>query len=206
MFEADAQLVLNEYLDGVIKEDHMVKEGKVWDNYKTDYAPLVEYAKANNFPFIATNVPRRYANLVARSGLSALDDLDKMAKSYIAPLPIDVNYELSSYKEIGEMMGGHMGGHGASKNMIDAQAIKDATMAHFILENWSRGKVFYHLNGLFHSKNHEGIVAFLKASNPDLNVVTISIAEQSGIGQLEEANIGLADFVIAIPEDITRTY
>jgi uncharacterized iron-regulated protein len=206
MFEADAQLVLDEYLEGLIKEDHLETEGKVWKNYKTDYAPLVQFAKANDMPFIATNVPRRYANLVARNGLTALNDLDDQAKSYIAPLPIEVNYELSSYKEIEKMMGGHMGGHGGSKNMVDAQAIKDATMAHFISKNWSEGSVFYHLNGLFHSKNHEGIVAFLKQSNPTLNVVTISVADQDSIENLEDENQGLADFVIAIPSDMTKTY
>jgi uncharacterized iron-regulated protein len=206
MFEADAQLVLDEYLDGVIKEDHLQKEGKVWDNYKTDYAPIVEFAKENDMPFIATNVPRRYANLVARNGLNALNDLDDQAKSYIAPLPIEVNYKLSSYKEIEEMMGGHMRGHGGSKNMVDAQAIKDATMAYFISKNWNEGNVFYHLNGLFHSKNHEGIVAFLKQVNPDLKVVTISVADQENIDDLQEENVGLADYVIAIPSDMTKTY
>ena len=206
MFEADAQLVLNEYLQGIIKEDHLKKEGKVWDNYKTDYAPIVEFAKGNELSFVATNVPRRYANVVARKGLEALNELDDPAKSLIAPLPIKVDYELSSYKEILKMMGGHMGGHGSSKNMVDAQAIKDATMAHFISENWSAGQVFYHLNGSFHSKNHEGIIAFLRQTKPDLNIVTIHIAEQESIEALTEENTGLADFVIAVPEDMTKTY
>jgi uncharacterized iron-regulated protein len=206
MFEADAQLVLDEYLQGFIKEDHLLKEGKVWDNYKTDYAPIVEFAKINNLPFIATNVPRRYANIVARNGLGGLSDLDEQARAYIAPLPIEVDYELSSYKEIEEMMGGHMGPGAGSKNMVDAQAIKDATMAYFISENWSSGNVFYHLNGSFHSKNHEGIIPFLRQSNPDLNIVTIAIADQDSIDELEEGNQGQADYVIAIPADMTKTY
>jgi uncharacterized iron-regulated protein len=206
MFEADAQLVLDEYLQGLIKEDHLKKEGKIWDNYETDYAPIVEFAKENKLPFIATNVPRRYANVVARNGLEGLADLDEMAKAYIAPLPVKVDYELSSYKEISEMMAGHMGPGAGSKNMVDAQAIKDATMAHFISKNWTVGSVFYHLNGSFHSKNHEGIVAFLKQSNPDLNIVTITIADQDSIDELEEANHGQADYVIAVPADMTKTY
>jgi len=206
MFEADAQLVLNEYLQGLIKEDHLKKEGKVWDNYKTDYAPIVEFAREHELPFIATNVPRRYANVVARNGLASLENLDEQAKLYIAPLPVKVDYELSSYKEIQEMMGGHMGGHASSRNIVDAQAVKDATMAHFIAQNWSAGKVFYHLNGSFHSKNHEGIVAFLQASNPDLNIVTIHIADQEQIDSLKEENRGLADYVIAVPDDMTKTY
>lgn len=34
---------------------------RLWVNYATDYAPLVELAKTLKFPFIATNVPRKYA-------------------------------------------------------------------------------------------------------------------------------------------------
>lgn len=206
MFEADAQLVLNEYLEGLIKPEHLEKEGKVWTNYKTDYAPMVDLAKEKGWPFIATNVPRRYANIVARNGLEGLDAINDLGKQYIAPLPIDVDYELPSYKEMSEMMAGHMGPGGASKNMVDAQAIKDATMAYFIGKNWSQGSVFYHLNGSFHSKNHEGIIYFLKQAKPELKVVTISVVDQKEIEELEEENQGLADYVIAIPEDMTKTY
>ena len=207
MFESDNQLILNEYLAGSIKEEHLKKEAKIWDNYKTDYAPLVEFAKKNKLPFIATNVPRRYANIVARNDLEGLDELTDEAKKYIAPLPIKVDYGLSSYKEISDMMGGHMKGNkDGGKKMVNAQAIKDATMAHFILKNWSAGQVFYHLNGSFHSKNKEGIISFLKQSNPDLNIVTITMVDQKNIDELEEENVGLADYVIAIPDDMTKTY
>lgn len=208
MFEADNQLILNEYLSGLIKEDHLKKEAKIWDNYKTDYRPMVEFAKKNSLPFIATNVPRRYANIVARNGLEGLEKLDDEARKFVAPLPIDVDYELSSYKEIARMMGGHMKGNkndGGNK-MVNAQAIKDATMAHFISENLVEGKVFYHLNGSFHSKNKEGIVAFLKQLNPELNIVTITMVEQEDMEKLEEDNQGQADFVIVIPDDMTKTY
>ncbi len=202
MFESDDQLILNEYLSGLIKEEHFTKEAKVWDNYKTDYAPMVQFANENHYPFIATNVPRRYANLVARNGLESLNQLDKEAKKYIAPLPISVDYNLSSYKEMNEMMAGHMG----AGFMVDAQAIKDATMAYFIEENITKKSLLYHLNGSFHSKNKEGIVYYLHKSNPKLNIITIMVVDQDDIDELEEENKGLADFIIAIPSDMTKTY
>ena len=207
MFEADDQLILTEYLSGLIKEELFKKEAKVWDNYKTDYAPIVNYAKVHDFSFIATNVPKRYANIVARNGLDALDQLDDEAKKYIAPLPIEIDYELSTYKEVADMMAGHMG-HGSisGKNMVGAQAIKDATMAYFISENLSEKKVFYHINGSFHSKNKEGIVYFLNKSNPDINIYSITMVEQDDIHDLEEAYLGLADYIIAIPSDMTKTF
>lgn len=207
MFEADNQLILNEYLAGLIREDHLKHEAKVWDNYNTDYAPIIDFAKENKLQVIATNVPRRYANIVARNGIEGLDQLEDDAKKYIAPLPISVDYELPGYKEISDMMAGHMGGgQDGGKKMVDAQAIKDATMAYFISKNYSSGHVFYHLNGSFHSKNKEGIISFFKQTNPPLNIVSIIVVDQENIDSLEEENKGLADFVIAIPADMTKTY
>lgn len=205
MFEADDQLILNEYLGGLIKENHFIKETKVWKNYKTDYAPMVNYAKEHELSFIATNVPRRYANLVARDGLDALDQLNDEAKKYIAPLPIEIDFELPGYKEMAVMMAGHMG-DGSGKKIVAAQAVKDATMAYFIDENLPKGKMMYHFNGSYHSKNKEGIVYYLQKSRPELKIITITVVEQEDISELEEENQSLADFVIAIPDDMTKTY
>ena len=91
-------------------------------------------------------------------------------------------------------------------HMVDAQAIKDATMAYFIEENMERKSVFYHLNASFHSNNQQGIVDFLQKSEPKLNIVTITIVEQDVLDELEEENKGLADYIIAIPSDMTKTY
>jgi uncharacterized iron-regulated protein len=206
MFEADAQLVLDEYLQGLIKEDHLMKEGKVWKNYKTDYAPIVNYAKSQQISVVATNIPRRYASIVARNGLEALQELDEVAKAYIAPLPIEVDYELSSYMEIADMMGGHAGTEAGSTNMIDAQAVKDATMAWSIAKRFGEGNVFYHLNGSFHTKNHEGIIAFLRQYRPKLRVVSIATVDQENLEELSEENMQMADYIIAIPADMTKTY
>ena len=190
MFEADDQLILNEYLAGLIREVHFQKDAKIWDNYNTDYAPLVEFARENKLPFIATNIPRRYANIVARFGFEGLDKLEDEARNYMAPLPIEVDYELSSYKEISGMMGAHMKRNkNGENNMVNAQAIKDATMAHFILNSWTQGHVFYHLNGSFHSKNKEGIIPFLRQSSPDLKIVTITVIDQENMDHLEAVNL-----------------
>jgi len=206
MFETDAQLVLNEYLSGQIKEDHLLKEGKVWPNYKTDYAPLVNYAKEHNIPFIATNIPRRYASIVSRDGLEGLDKVTEQGQQYIAPLPITVDYEIPSYKEMEAMMGGQMPSAHGGKTMVDAQAIKDATMAHFISVNLSPGRIFYHVNGSFHSKDKEGIIWYLKKSNPELRISTITLVEQDSIDSVEEDYKNEADFIIVVPTDMTKTY
>jgi uncharacterized iron-regulated protein len=91
-------------------------------------------------------------------------------------------------------------------NFPKAQAVKDATMAHFILQNWSPGKLFIHYNGSYHTSNFEGIVWYLKKFNPALRIATIEAVQQAETGSLEKDNQGIASFIVAIPATMTRTY
>lgn len=204
MFETDNQLLLNEYLSGQIKEKNFEEEAKLWKNYKTDYKPLVDFAKDHQLPFIGTNIPRRYASLVYSKGFEGLDSLSADAKLLIAPLPVKYDSTLKGYKAMLEGME-DMGQH-ANPNLPLAQAIKDATMAHFILKNWESGKTFIHYNGAYHSNDFEGIVWYLKQEKPDLNILTISTVEQDTIINLSEEYINLADYILCVPSDMTKTY
>lgn len=90
--------------------------------------------------------------------------------------------------------------------MAKAQASKDATMAYFILKNLSDGKTFIHFNGTYHSDNFEGISWYLKRNNPELKILTIGSIEQNSIDELNEESMSVADFILCIPEDMTKTY
>lgn len=205
MFEADDQLVLDEYLQGTIREKDLTKEAKVWDNYATDYRPLVELAQAEGIPVVASNVPRRYANLVYRQGLPALDSLSDEARRWMAPLPITVDQQLPSYQEMFAMMGGgHGGDPGGAENLVNAQAIKDATMAHFVRQQLPRPVL--HVHGAFHSIDKEGIAWYLQQAQPDLIIMNIHSVEQDTVDKLLEDNQTDADFTISIPSDMTKTY
>lgn len=204
MFEADDQLIINEYLDGKIKEQHLEAEAKIWSNYKTDYAPLLNFAKEKKIDFIASNIPRRYASLVSREGLDGLESLEKQAKKYISPLPIEVDLKLPGYKNMLSMMGSHS--NNKATNFAYAQAVKDATMAHFITENLKKGQCLLHFNGAYHSNNFEGIYWYIQKTKPKLKIVTISSIEQETVEDLDKKFIGIADIVIAIPSDMTKTY
>lgn len=204
MFETDNQLILDEYLAGKIKDKNFEDEAKLWDNYKTDYKPLVKYALDKKLRFVATNVPRRYASLVNKSGFEGLDSLTTEANAYLPPLPITYDPELEGYKSMMEMMEG-AGGH-ASPNLPKAQALKDATMAHFILKNIKKGDIFLHFNGTYHSNNFEGIVWYIKKERPDLKIITIASVEQDSPEELTEENSGLADFTICIPSTMSKSY
>jgi len=204
MFEADDQLVLNEYLRGIITGQQFGSEAKVWRNFETDYKPLLDFAKAHRIPFVATNIPRRYASLVSRSDLGALDNLPPEARQWIAPLPIAVDLTLPGYKNM--LM---MSPHGDSTNLQNfakAQAVKDATMAHFILKNRSPGQTFLHFNGAYHSQHYEGIVWYLKKQSPGLQIVTIHTVAQDDLSSFQKSERNAADFVLAVPADMTKTH
>ena len=203
MFERDNQAALTQYLTNEIDRKSLDSLVRLWNNYSTDYEPLVEFAKSNYISVIATNVPRKYARIVFRGGFEALDTLPANEKQWIAPLPIPFDIELPGYKNMLTMMGD--AAH-SSENLPKAQAIKDATMAFSILENFKKGKTFLHLNGSYHSDNYEGILWYLKQDQPNLNYATISTVSQPNIQQLDNEHLGKADFIICVPENMTKTY
>jgi uncharacterized iron-regulated protein len=201
MIEADNQNALNQYINGEIDVKALDTMARLWPNFKTDYKPLVDFAKDKKIKFVATNVPRRNAKIVFRKGFEGLDALSDSEKKWIAPLPIAYDKNLPGYVKMLEMMGGHGG-----DNLPKAQAIKDATMAYFIEKNLEKGKQFIHYNGSYHSNNFEGIVWYLKQKIPNLKIVTINLVEQNNLKKLQEDNKNTANFVIVVPEDMAKSY
>ena len=201
MFEADNQDELDLYLQDSINYKTLDSLTRLWRNFKTDYKPLVDLAKQDNQEFIATNIPRRYANLVYKEGFSALDTLPEDEKNWIAPLPVEYDPELPGYKSMLSMGEGHGG-----ENLPKAQAIKDATMAYFISKHFSNQKKFIHFHGTYHSNNYEGILWYLKRLLPEIKYLTIATVSQSQVHKLDETNKGIADFIICVDENMTTTY
>ncbi|MBL7899862.1 MAG: ChaN family lipoprotein, partial [Crocinitomicaceae bacterium] len=161
---------------------------------------LFEFAKANKLKFVATNIPRRYASMVFKKGLESLNNLTDLAKSYIVPLnEFKFDTTVNCYKEL---LNSEHGGY----NMAVAQAIKDATMAYFINKNMTTDGTFLHYNGAYHSDNYEGILHYLKKYAPAESMMTISTVTQENIETLDEANKGIADFIICVPETMTTTH
>jgi uncharacterized iron-regulated protein len=204
MFETDNQLLLDEYLTGKVAEKNFEAEAKLWRNYKTDYKNLVVFARDHQLPFVATNIPRRYAAVVNKKGYEGLDSLDQEAYKLIAPLPVEFDPDVECYKSMMAMMRG-MGSHD-TLNIAKAQAIKDATMAHSILQYWEKEKTFLHYNGSYHSDNHEGIVWWLKKENPDIKVLTITTVQQDSMDEVEEETKGKADYILVTPSNTIKTY
>ena len=204
MFETDNQLLIDEYINGIITTGRFEAEARLWPNYKNDYKPLVEFAKDSSIQFIATNIPRRYASVVNSDGFEGLEKLSDEAKKYLPPLPVAYDSTLVCYKSLLEM-GDGMGPH-ITPNFPKAQAIKDATMAHFIITNWEDGNLFLHFNGAYHSDNFESINWYLKQAMPGLKIVTITTVLQKNVNELSEDNKGRADFTICVVDNMTPTY
>jgi uncharacterized iron-regulated protein len=202
MFEANQQDVLEAYLADSITNQDLHNRIKLWPNFKTDYKPLLDYAQQENIAFIATNIPRPLANQVYKNGgFKALDSLSQEELKWVAPQPILFNPELPSYKRMLDMMGDH-----GTIDLVKAQAIKDATMAYFIRKNSQPNRLVLHFNGSYHSNYFEGIYWYLKQHQPDLNILTISLVEQAEVNTLLSEHSDLANFIICVDQDFTKTY
>jgi len=208
MFETDNQLLIDEYFSDIIKEASFEREVRLWKNYLTDYKPLLSFAKQNGLKFVASNIPRRYASVVASGGFEALQKLSPEALKYIAPLPVEYDPELPCYKDMLSMDGAIGGGmeKKVNENLPKAQAIKDATMARSIVNYRNNGQTVIHYNGSYHSDRHMGIIWYLNKYNPGVQVTTITTVLQDDIDKMNDESKNMADFVIVIPSSMTRTF
>lgn len=204
MFETDNQILIDEYFAGLIKEASFESEVRKWNNYATDYKPLLSFARDSGLKFIASNIPRHYASMVSSGGFEVLQKVSPEGLKFIAPLPIEYDPELACYKDMLSMAGGPMG-H-SNENLPKAQAVKDATMANSIVKYFQPGRTVIHYNGSYHSVRYMGIIWYLNKYKPGLKIVTITTILQNDINKMGDTGTGQADFVIVVPASMTRTY
>lgn len=203
VFEREDQLNLDEWFLDQISESNFEAEAKLWKNYTTDYRPVLRFAKEKNLQFIATNVPRKYASAVSKAGFGTLDSLSDQARSYFAKLPIAFDNTLPGYVAMKDMM------HGAPGNpefMMQAQALKDATMAESLFAPLHAGKQVYHINGAYHSKDGEGIIWYLRREFPDLDVLNIHTVTQDQLNDLDKENSKSGEIILVVPQDSHQSY
>lgn len=205
MFERDNQSQLNKYIAGELDEKVLKDSMRLWNNFTTDYKPLLDFAKTNKLEFIATNIPRRYASIVAKKGLDCLNTVTQKEKAWMMKLPVEVTLDTPGYPEMLEMMGDHAGPN--AMNFVAAQAVKDATMAESILNAYQSGKLFLHYHGDYHSKEYGGIYWYLKKANPNLKIAVISVFESENPNlPTPKENYKPTEFNLVFPADMTKTY
>jgi uncharacterized iron-regulated protein len=211
MFERDVQPVVDEYLNDLISENHFLLSSRPWGNYKTDYKPLVEFAKTNRLEVIAANAPRRYVNMVSRNGRESLSRLSREARRWLAPLPYGEASDAYA-KKFSALMGQTSDSITPVKHspMLNAQALWDATMAFSISEYLKRSKkknpLVVHLNGAFHTENRLGTPEhLLKYSRKTRFLVVTMRYEENFTGFDASKHADLGDFVILTDAKVPRS-
>jgi uncharacterized iron-regulated protein len=205
MFTTDCQLVLNEYLNGFIREKNLVSDARTWPNYK-DYRPLVEQAKQSQIPVVAANAPSRYTNMVTRNGLNSLQQLDAQARGYLPPLPIDTATG-PYYDKFVKIMGGHAAM--AGMQIYQSQNLWDATMGWSIAQFYKKHTDFkiMQINGGFHSEEKMGAVAQLKKYAPKARVITIGAYADENFDNPDWAKFSkLADYIILTDARLPKSF
>lgn len=202
MFELHQVKALDRYI--ATKSYKALKDStELWTNFKTDYKPVLDSAIAyGNIPF-AANVTRKYASLVFKKGLQALDSLPAEQKQLMAPLPFPFDSTLTQYVELINM-GREM--HASGINFAHAQAIKDATMGYSIVQQLKKSELVYFLNGAFHSDFHQGIMWYVQQYAPGTKVGTITTVSQKDVRKLDKSHLNRADFIIVVNETMTSTH
>lgn len=204
MLEADNQLIIDEYMAGVISESQFEDECRLWPNYSTDYKPLVDFAHEHRLGLIATNIPRRYASIVKNRGLVYLDSLSQEARAYMPPLPIPYESNPQANAAFGIMSSLGKGKKANSEYLGQSQGLKDATMGWNIARRWRRPLI--HFNGNYHSDSNDGIIKYLRKYRPNTKLKTVYSVKQEDISSLDSTYLGHGDYYICIPEDMVRSY
>ncbi len=208
MFERDVQLTLDEYLNDQISQSSFLAASRPWPNYAADYAPLIEFCKANRVPVIAANAPRRYVSAASRKGQATLLELPKASQAYLAKLPITMDLPPEYDHALDAVFGNHGGqntGMPALPPFIkEGQALWDATMADSILRGRRqfRKRPVMQINGSMHSDSGYGLVDRLRKADRRLRVMVVSIKRDKAYPQVEAGQYEKAgDFVILTGEE-----
>jgi len=214
MFERDVQVVLDEYLGGLISERHFLSSSRPWPNYQTAYRPMVEYAKARGLAVVAANAPARYVSRVTAHGPGSLSALSAQARAWLPPLPFAPASAAYAAKFRGFMRSesphapGPHGAHGAASHLLEAQTLRDAAMAHAIAEHLKSraGSLVVHVNGTFHSEGRLGVPEHIQGYRPQARLLVVTIRRGAGYPDFDPArHAGLGDFVILTdPESEAR--
>ena len=216
IFERDVQVVLDEYLSGLISERHFLAASRPWKNYQTDYRPLVEFAREQRIPVIAANAPARYVSRVSQHGPASLSALPPEARSWLPPLPFAAASRAYAEKFNAFMSGGAARpsqppaapaaaaantppprtAHGGALHLLDAQNLRDASMAYALAEHLKRREraLIIHMNGTFHSEERMGVPEHVSRYSPKARTLFVTAVPRADYDARELSKLG--DFIV----------
>lgn len=205
MFERDVQPAVDAYLAGTTTETEFLAASRPWPNYRTDYRPMIEFAKANGWPVVAGNVPRRLASAVARRGLATLDSLPAADRAFVAQT---LSCPRDAYWTRFKATMGDMSGHGMqlSPDQVDqmvwrtyeAQCVKDETMGEAVAAaHVQRGAMVIHPNGSFHSDYRLGTAERAARRAPGARMRVVSFVPVADLDRVDgKSRRKLGDYVV----------
>ena len=197
MFQRPFQKVLDDYIGGKIDEAEFLKGTEYFKRWGFDYhlyRPILLYARSENIPVIALNIPQEIVDKVFRSGLDSLSEEERKS------VPAQMDFSDEAYEE----------------------RLKKVFLEHRDVENFktSNFDFFYQAQILWDEAMAESVDQFLR-THPHNQMVVLAgsghLAYGSGIPKrtarrngydyaiiLNNANLekGIADFVLfpgAIP-------
>lgn len=178
MFERDVQPVLEDYLAGRVTEEDFLARARPWPNYRTDYRPMIEFARARGLPVWASNFPADLRRKLARGGAEAHSSLTPEERAWMPAPLIENPPEYWARVEQATLGHGALGmGAGAGSRLYDGQNLWDNAMGETVARALDRdpGRLVVHVNGGFHSAEWQGTVWQLLQRRPATRVLTVAI-------------------------------
>ena len=156
--------------DQIADAARLMDSGWDWPAYR----PLVAQALREGLPIVAGNASGADVRRVAMEGLDALPDDRRELLQQATPLPAGARAALMD--TIVQSHCGHVMGEMAG-TLVDAQRLRDATMADAMLSAGSGGSVL--IAGSGHARRDYGAPFYLLDRNPTATLVSISFVEVS---------------------------
>ena len=198
MFERDVQPDLDAYLKGEMEESEFLAKSRPWGNYRTAYRPLIERARREAFPIIASNFPRPLLRRVALEGPEILESLPDQER-HLAPQALLPNSD-AYWRRAENATRSHRGMVREGDRLYSTQSLWDNAMGEscaLALNRWPDHLVL-HINGDFHSTYWDGAVHQLRQRKPEARVLTVSMIPVPHPTVAQLTGNPIADYVVFV--------
>ena len=200
MFERDVQPALDAYLAGTMEEPQFRAHARPWGNYDTAYRPLIERAKAEKAPVVASNFPAPLRRKLDQAE-GKLESLTAEERA-LAPAKLMANTP-AYWRRVDNAIRGHaamMGPKPAADDprLTSTQSLWDNTMGESCALALAKhpGSTILHVNGGFHSEYWDGTARQLRLRNDKARIATVAIVPVTSPESGELGGLPQADYVV----------
>jgi uncharacterized iron-regulated protein len=208
MFERDVQPAVDKFVKGGGTEEDFLWAARPWDNYPSDYRPIVEFCREQRLSLIAANTPTELVRRISRQGFDeALASYTPAERPFLA---LESTHPKDAYWErfLSFMGGEGSGGHGGAMDeekvfaFYKSQCMKDDTMAESIARYREAhpGQQVISYTGSFHVDYRFGLPARFEARR-GADRTALVVLRPAAVWRAADplAEPGVADFVVFVP-------